>query len=164
MRTITTAAAFTIAASLAAGDDDHIGGKFGKSSKSGDCFECSTDKLIRAQTLTSLTFKTWANDDGDLTYQSVVDFCCNNDEADIFLEAVEVTSGCLVYTNCFLAAMYTDLTVAGSPSDATTTEGVFLTEAINKLCEAEQTGVKQGSEDCPTRDELCSTLLLGSCD
>ena len=59
--------------------------------------------------------------------------------------------------------MYTDLTVAGFPSDATTTEGVFLTEAINELCEAEQTGVKQGSEDCPTRAELCSTLPFGSC-
>jgi hypothetical protein len=161
MRSITTAAAFAIAASLAAGQES---GKSGKGTKSGECTSCSVDTLTRATTVTSLSFETYGNEDGDLDFQSVLDFCCNDEDREAYLAAVEFTSGCLAYTDCLLAQTFAAL--ANPPfSNATVTEGGFLIASVNELCLAEQIGEKLpiGGEGCPTPDELCSTIPFGSC-
>ena len=173
MRSITTAAAFAIAASLAAGQDEESYGKSGKSgtvpsgtksSKSGDCTDCSVDTLTRATTATSLSFETYGNEDGELDYQSLLDFCCNKDERDAFLEAVEFISGCLVYTDCLVAQTFAQI---GDPfSNTTIAEGGFLIASVNEFCSAEQIGEKlPPGGDCPTPDELCAPIVnnLGAC-
>ena len=139
-------------------------GKSGtKSSKSGDCTDCSADTLTRANTVTSLTYDTYG-DDGVLNYQSLVDFCCDEEDQEIYLQAIEFTSGCLAYTNCLIGEVFDKL--SDPDSNATVTKGAFLTASVNTLCLAEQTGVKQppGGE-CRTPDELCSypNLPLGAC-
>jgi hypothetical protein len=135
-----------------------------KSGKSGDCTSCSTDVLTRANTVTSLSFQSYGNEDGDLDYQSVVDFCCNPEEREAFLAAVVFISGCLVYKDCLLEDTF--FALADPPlSNATITEGEFLTVSVNQLCLAEQIGEKLpiGGEGCPTPDELCSRLPFGAC-
>ena len=171
MRTITTAAAFAIAASLAAGQpappqDSGKSGKSGtKSSKSGDCTDCSADVLTRANTVTSLTYDTYATD-GVINQQSLFDFCCNDEGREAYLQAIEFTSGCLAYTDCLIAKPFEAL--VPDPS-ATITEGGFLTASVNTLCKAEQTGEKQpavGGDECPTPEELCIILEIdvGPCE
>ena len=76
-----------------------------KSSKSGDCTDCSADVLTRANTVTSLTYDTYG-DDGVLNYQSVVDFCCDEEGQQTYLQAIEFTSGCLAYTNCLIGDVF----------------------------------------------------------
>ena len=173
MRTITTAAAFAIAASLAAGQDDDFGwtagqdsGKSGKSgtksSKGDGCTDCSADVLTRANTVTSLTYDTYG-DDGVLNYQSLVDFCCDEEDQEIYLQAIEFTSGCLAYTNCLIGDVFDKL--SDPDSNATVTEGAFLTASVNTLCLAEQTGEKQppNPQECPNLALLCFPIIDGAC-
>ena len=170
MHTITTAAAFAIAASLAAGspyeDDSSSSGKSGKGSKAGDCTDCSADVLTRANTVTSLTYDTYG-DNGVLNYQSLCDFCFDEEGRQTYLQAIEFTSGCLAYTDCLIGDVFDK--VSDPSSDGTVTEGGFLTASVNTLCKAEQTGEKQpGNLDrrelCPTPDELCSGVSENSCN
>ena len=173
MRTITTAAAFAIAASatsLAAGDGWTAGQDSGKSGKSGTksskgdgCTDCSADTLTRANTVTSLTYNTYG-DDGVLNYDSLVDFCCDEEGQQTYLQAIEFTSGCLAYTNCLVGRVFNKL--SDPDSNATVTEGAFLTASVNTLCLAEQTGVKQPAEvGCPNLALLCFNILQldGAC-
>ena len=165
MHTITTVAAFAIAASLAAGspyeDDSSSSGKSGKGSKAGDCTDCSADVLTRANTVTSLTYDTYG-DDGVLNYQSLVDFCCDPEAQQTYLDAIDFTSGCLAYTNCLIGLVFDKL--SDPDSNATVTEGAFLTASVNTLCNATQTGVKQPEGGiCPNLALLCSNLGDGAC-
>ena len=162
MRSIATVAAFAIAASLAAGQES---GKSGKGSKSGDCTDCSVDTLTRATTVTSLAFETYGNEDGFLDFQSLLDFCCNKDERDVFLAAVEFTQGCLVYTDCLLAETFSQIDDPSSNTTITIAEGGFLIAAVNQFCLAEQIGEKLPiGGDCPTPDELCAPIVApGAC-
>ena len=162
MRTITTAAAFAIATSLAAGQESGKSGKSGtKSSKSGDCTDCSADVLTRANMLTSLTYEMYAID-GVINQQSLCDFCLCGPPRQPYLEAVDNTVGCLVDTNCLLEKTF-DAFISppdgnGNP-DATIAEGEFLTASVNTLCEAEQSG--EDGEACNTTPEaLCIKLQL----
>ncbi len=165
MRSITTAAAFAIAASLAAGDDGKFGKSGTKSSKSGDCTDCSADMLIRSQTFTDLSFETYANDDGVIDQQSLKDFCCNDEEErEAFLQAVEFTVGCLVYSECWMKIIAEQV----SAEDGTLTEGEFLTATINALCEAEQSGERQPAGGCGSPEDVLADIcapfdLFGAC-
>ena len=147
------------------GKSEKSGGGGGtKSGKSG-CTDCSADTLTRANTLTSLTFDTYG-DNGVLNYQSLVDFCCNPEEREVYLDAIEFTSGCLAYTDCLIGDVF-DKVGGPDSTNATVTEGAFLTASVNTLCLAEQMGVKLpiGGETCRTPEELCSypTIPLGAC-
>ena len=168
MRSITTAAAFAIAASLVAGQES---GKSGKGSKSGDCTDCSVDTLTRATTVTSLSFETYGNEDGELDFQSLVDFCCNEQDRKVFLDAVEFTSGCLVDTNCLVTQTFAQIAQIDDPFSNTTitiAEGGFLIASVNELCLAEQFGGKLPVDGllpngCPTPDELCEPIVSNLC-
>jgi len=89
--------------------------------------------------VTALTFDNYAQD-GVLDRESAIQFCCNqsDDEEAAYLGAIEFTAGCLIYPKCFLQQIIADLLVP----DATVSEGQFLTNTVNALCKAEQSGEK----------------------
>ena len=142
-------------------------GKSGGGTKSGKsgCTDCSADTLTRANTVTSLTYDTYG-DNGVLNYQSLVDFCCDEEGRTNYLQAIEFTSGCLAYTNCLVGEVFDK--VSDPSSNETVTEGGFLTASVNTLCLAEQFGFKLpfgGGESCATPEELCQqSVSENSCN
>ncbi len=150
MRSITTAAAFAIAASLVAGQGAGKSGKSGtKSSKSGDCIaDCSTDSLTRANILTSLFFSNWAVD-GEINQDSIVAYCAADDATKTeFARAVGNT------VNFFEGQLFVDLEFLDALFFGGLSEGQALIGNVEGFCFAELLGLTEG---CITRSdfELC---------
>jgi hypothetical protein len=98
-----------------------------------------------------LTFGNYAQD-GVLNQQSAIDFCCNSPGFVLdFYQAIDNTAGCLIYPVCFLQQTIGNLLVP----DATISEGQFLTNTVNALCLAEQSGEKQPAGGCDNQADIC---------
>ena len=149
MRSIATAAAFAIAASLAAGQEPGKSGKSGtKSSKSGDCTDCSADTLTRSNMLTNLFYSNYG-EDGVINQASVEVYCAadNATQAE-FVEAVDNTIGIFVEGQLFVDALF-----GAAAIGLNFTEGSFQANIIgNSLCVAEEVGLQ--CTDAPTDEPI----------
>jgi hypothetical protein len=145
MRSITTAAAFAIAASLAAGQES---GKSGKGSKSGECTSCSADTLTRANLMTNLVLDYWRNE-GVIDSASIEETCAATDalqEAE-FAQALEYTAGCLASpAKCMVDFIMSEIKVF----NATISAGELQVVLLELLCffEAEGGGFSAPEEEC----------------
>ncbi len=132
-----TATVFAVATSLA--DGSTTSGKSNKSSKNGGCTFCSSNTLIRSDMLTNIVFGNLADDNNEITRESIAEFCRTN-TTQAFIQAVGNSAGCLVEPQCFaqglIQSIYFDF-----DDNATLTEGQFQAGAVNGLCYAEQNDV-----------------------
>jgi len=145
MRSIATAAAFAIAASLAAGQES---GKSGKGSKSGECTSCSADTLTRANLMTNLVLDYWSNE-GVIDSASIEETCAATDalqEAE-FAQALEYTAGCLASpTKCLVDVVMSEIKFF----NLTISAGELQALLLDGLCffEAEGGGFSAPEEEC----------------
>ena len=160
MRSITTAAAFAIAASLAAGQESGKSGKSGtKSSKSGDCIDCSADSLIRANTATNLFFSNWAVN-GTINQDSLFEYCAADDDT---REAFRQAVGNSIPDGQFFAAFFFLQLIFRAP--VSFSEGELLSDFIDIACSYEQLDDPICFDECGCDDPIpdaCDFLQQGA--
>ena len=158
MRSITTAAAFAIAASLVAGQEsDGKSGKSGtKSSKSGECTSCSAETITRATMWTDLFVSNWAVD-GEIT-QASTQAWCDADTATkaAFLQALDNAAGCLV-NSC-----HVDFILSTIVEDGNIPDGEFQARILSLMCFIEYKygygGPTSQDTDCDGIANPCAVL------
>ena len=138
MRTTATAAAFAIAASLAAGQD------FTKSSKSksdgDDCApftNCSADTITRANLMTKLVVGYYGNDEGVIDSASIEEACDAADAAtkDAFGQAVENAAVPIISNAiCYVDFLMTLIKI----EDRTFSDGGMQATFLDALCTFEE--------------------------